>query len=124
GAPAVGGVPEQRAGCGVVVEPRNPRQLAAAILGLIEDPERRAELGRAARENAVRRFGMAQFARDHGDTYRRLSKRHRSLAAEVDPNLAVWYPRRARQDGPAGPVNSVAVARVAREVERVGGSPA
>src|SRR5207237_105886 len=34
-ATAVGGVPEQLDGCGVVVEPRNPRQMAAAILGLM-----------------------------------------------------------------------------------------
>jgi glycosyltransferase involved in cell wall biosynthesis len=53
----VGGVPEAVAHgeSGLLVEPRDPRALAEAILALAGDPDRRRRMGAAARE-AVRRF--------------------------------------------------------------------
>ena len=67
-ATAVGGVPEAIEGCGVAVEPRNAQQMADAILDLMADPERRAMLGRAARQKAVREFTLDQCT----DAYRAL----------------------------------------------------
>jgi glycosyltransferase involved in cell wall biosynthesis len=73
-ATAVGGVPEEIAGCGVTVEPRNPLALGHAILQLIQDPERRAVLGRAAREKAVREYSLNQFGRTYFASYERLAR--------------------------------------------------
>jgi len=43
---------------GLVVPPRDPDALAAAINALIADPERRAALGRAARQRAQAEFDL------------------------------------------------------------------
>jgi len=43
---------------GVVVPPRDPAALAAAIRGLLADPERRARLGAAGRERVEREFSV------------------------------------------------------------------
>jgi glycosyltransferase involved in cell wall biosynthesis len=127
-ATAVGGVPEQLAGCGVVVEPRNPQQLAAAVLDLMSDPVRRAELGRAAREKAMHRFGMVQFADDHLRTYRRLSRRHRTWTDEVGASLSDWRVYAPDQElaPQASPsvVDEMRLLAMAREIDRVGTSPA
>jgi glycosyltransferase involved in cell wall biosynthesis len=73
-ATAVGGVPEEIAGCGIAVEPRNPVAFAQAILQLINDPERRAVLGHAAREKAVHEYSLDQFVRAYETTYEGLSR--------------------------------------------------
>jgi glycosyltransferase involved in cell wall biosynthesis len=51
-ATAVGGVPEFVVDgvTGLLVPPRDPAALAAAVLQLLDDPARRAELGRRGRE--------------------------------------------------------------------------
>ncbi len=46
------------------VEPGNPEALARAILSLEDAPERRARLGRAARETAVRRFSRERLGHE------------------------------------------------------------
>lgn len=126
-ATAVGGVPEQLAGCGLVVEPRNPEQLAAAILELVNDPVRRAEMGRAAREKAMHRFSMAQFASDHLQTYLRLSGRHRSSVNESARTVAPWGAHAHWRPAPngSGPkaIDAAGVAKVAAEVGQVATSP-
>ncbi len=43
---------------GLVAPPRDPEALAAAINALIADPERRAAMGRAARERVEREFAL------------------------------------------------------------------
>ncbi len=45
---------------GVLVPPRDPAALAAAITGLVTDPARRTVLGRAGRRVAEQEFGLAQ----------------------------------------------------------------
>jgi polysaccharide biosynthesis protein PelF len=71
-ATAVGGIPEQIEGCGIAVEPRNPRELADAITTLMNDPLRCAELGKAAREIAAQEFTVHQSAEAYRSSYRRL----------------------------------------------------
>ncbi|MGF1664172.1 MAG: glycosyltransferase family 4 protein [Kineosporiaceae bacterium] len=58
---AVGGVPEQVGDTGVLVPPGDVEAFAAAVRDLADDPGRRAELGRRARERAVDRFSPAAF---------------------------------------------------------------
>ena len=82
-ATAVGGIPEQLGECGVLVEPRNPGQMGAAILALMNDAAGRAEMGRAARERALRMFDMESFAADHRRAYRRIAMRPRRRAYTV-----------------------------------------
>lgn len=60
----VGAVPEMLDGCGVVVPPRSPADLSAALAELMSDPDRRTALGERARAKAVREYGMdGVFAR-------------------------------------------------------------
>ncbi|GIK97932.1 MAG: colanic acid biosynthesis glycosyltransferase WcaL [Alphaproteobacteria bacterium] len=57
----ISGVPElvEDGVTGLLVPPRDPAALAAALAGLIADPARRASLGRAGLERVRRRFDMA-----------------------------------------------------------------
>jgi len=54
----VGGIPEVvRDGItGILVEPRNPEQLAAAIIELIENPEKRKEMGKEGRKYVLSHY--------------------------------------------------------------------
>jgi len=72
---AVGGVPEALEGCGFVVEPRNPEEMAAACLRLLKDPELARELGRKAREKALTHFSLQQCNAAYLATYQRLATR-------------------------------------------------
>ncbi|MEI7643548.1 MAG: GT4 family glycosyltransferase PelF [Chloroflexales bacterium] len=80
-ATAVGGVPEQIEGCGISVEPRSSQELAAAITTLMNDTERCAVLGRAARERAVQEFTVHQSAEAHRSSYQQLLRQHPSPVA-------------------------------------------
>jgi len=59
-ATAVGGLPEQLGDWGVLVEPQNPKVLAAALIDLIDDPSERARLGAGARERVRATFNLVQ----------------------------------------------------------------
>jgi glycosyltransferase involved in cell wall biosynthesis len=57
---AVGGMPEVVDDeVGALVDPRDAPAMAAALTGLLQDPARRAAMGRAARVRAVRLFAPA-----------------------------------------------------------------
>lgn len=68
GLPVIGaasdGIPEQLAGgeAGLLVERESPRALAEAMLELLADRERAAELGRRARERALGRYSLERQA--------------------------------------------------------------
>ena len=85
-ATAVGGVPEEIEGCGITVEPRNPREMAEAVLALMNDPARCAALGRAAREKAVQDFSAQQSARNHYSTYLRLFRHSEAFSSLEAPS--------------------------------------
>ena len=57
---------------GVFVEPGNSEDLAAAISNLIQDPERRARVGAAARNRIVEEFSSATIAARMTDLYRQV----------------------------------------------------
>ncbi|WP_327323113.1 GT4 family glycosyltransferase PelF [Streptomyces sp. NBC_01210] len=54
----VGGVREAVGDTGLVVPPREPALMAEATLGLLRDPERRADLGGRARQRVVDQFTL------------------------------------------------------------------
>ncbi|MEU3300553.1 GT4 family glycosyltransferase PelF [Streptomyces sp. NPDC006678] len=64
----VGGVREAVGDTGLVVPPREPEALAAAALELLRDDERRAELGRRARQRVLDRFTLRRSV----DAFRRI----------------------------------------------------
>lgn len=56
----VGGLPElvREGETGILVEPRDPDALAGAIAGLLEDPDRRRQLGAAGRDLRAREYDV------------------------------------------------------------------
>ena len=70
----VGGVPEvvEDRRTGLLVAPSNPGALAEALIELLEGPERRRELGRAALEKARREFALELQVRRTEAVWRRV----------------------------------------------------
>lgn len=77
----VGGVPEAvvQGRTGVLVPPRRPDALAAALVGLLGDPDRRRSYGAAARRRFRERFSAETMARGYEALYLR-----RAEEASVD----------------------------------------
>jgi glycosyltransferase involved in cell wall biosynthesis len=80
----VGGVPEQIADgeTGLLVEPGDPDELAAALTRLTHDAALRGRLGSAARARAERAFDLEPFRRAHLELYSR-ELTSRSLPAPI-----------------------------------------
>lgn len=81
-ATAVGGIPDQvHDGVnGILVEPRNPRALAAGIAELLRDPARSAAMGRAGREIRRSEFSMEAMISRVEALYEELYKQARTRA--------------------------------------------
>jgi glycosyltransferase involved in cell wall biosynthesis len=81
-ATTVGGVPEivESGRTGLLVPPGDHVALAAAVIALLEDPDRRKEFGRAARVHAEERFDVRRWAGELGSLYRQSVRCHHSLA--------------------------------------------
>lgn len=58
---------------GVLVEPDNVRALTEAILRLVNDPQKRREMGRAARDAVIRRFTRERMAQSTIEEYLKLT---------------------------------------------------
>lgn len=73
----VGGIPEiiEDGASGILVEPRNPEQLAGQIARLLEDPAERRRLGIAARERVERHFSWDAIAGRTLEVYERVLAR-------------------------------------------------
>jgi glycosyltransferase involved in cell wall biosynthesis len=65
-----GALPEVVGDCGVLVEPGNPSDLAAALAALLDDPARRAALGAAGRRRVEERFTWRATAAATAEVYR------------------------------------------------------
>ncbi|WP_455355461.1 GT4 family glycosyltransferase PelF [Streptomyces sp. SYSU K217416] len=74
----VGGVREAVGDTGLVVPPREPALMAQATLALLNDDERRAELGRLSRQRVVEQFTLRRSV----DGFRRI---YRELAGFPEP---------------------------------------
>jgi glycosyltransferase involved in cell wall biosynthesis len=69
----VGGVREALADTGVLVPPRQPRELADAIVSLLKSPAQRRQLGQAARARALHYFTEDNFAAGYRQAYQELA---------------------------------------------------
>jgi glycosyltransferase involved in cell wall biosynthesis len=69
----VGGVPELVVDgeTGLMVEPGDPDDLAAALGRLLAEPELRRRMGDAGRKRALERFALDPFRRAHVELYSR-----------------------------------------------------
>ena len=79
----VGGVREALGGAGVVVTPRQPRELADALVALLQAPAQRRELGAAARDRALGHFTVQTFAAGYRQAYQDLHARPKSRLAHA-----------------------------------------
>lgn len=68
---------------GLLVPPGDAPALARALAELLQDPERRAAMGRRARIRAEERFGLERVAASYLDLYRRLLAEHEADARTV-----------------------------------------
>ena len=78
---------------GVHVPPRRPGLVAAAVAGLLADPERRAALGAAGARRARRRYGWDRIARSTLEVYAGLPA---GQLAAIEPLWAEPEPGRSR----------------------------
>jgi len=71
---AVGGIPEavQDGETGVLVPPKDPAAIAAALVNLLDHPQLVAEMGTAGKRRAKREFSPGTITAQYADLYRRL----------------------------------------------------
>ncbi len=67
-----GALPEVVGDAGVIVPTRDEQALAAAIKSLLQDPDRRSDLGRRARQRILESFSWEVAARDMTTLYRNI----------------------------------------------------
>jgi glycosyltransferase involved in cell wall biosynthesis len=73
----VGGIPDavEDGSTGILVEPRDPEALAAAVISLLDDPARAAAIGQRAAEQATQRFSRNATALAFESLYNRVLAR-------------------------------------------------
>src|SRR5262249_53699143 len=69
--------------CGIVVPPQEPSELAAAILKLARDPERRRHMGAAAKARVEDQFSMERCVADYEALYGAILLNYRPLRARM-----------------------------------------
>lgn len=69
----VGGVKEALGDCGILIRPRQPDELAQALLRLLQDAKLRRDLGQAAHARATQYFTVERALGLYWESYRRLS---------------------------------------------------
>ncbi|MFE8937565.1 GT4 family glycosyltransferase PelF [Streptomyces sp. NPDC007872] len=85
----VGGVREAVGDTGLVVPPREPAVMAAALSALLRDGARRAELGRLARQRVVDRFTLNRSV----DGFRRIYRELAGADSSPRPDPQPWTVR-------------------------------
>jgi len=120
-ATAVGGVPEEIAGAGIAVEPRDPRAMADAILTIMNDADLRQRLGQNARARALKEFSIRQSSAAHYAAYQTLVAQRDQRTAAVSITSAQPQPAEAERGDPAGgAAHSRRITDLARDIaERI-----
>jgi glycosyltransferase involved in cell wall biosynthesis len=85
----VGGVSEALEGCGLVVEPRNPEQMAAACLQLLHNPDDCRALGVRARAKALEHFSLQQCNAAYLAVFQHLATQARLRRAQQTEAVAL-----------------------------------
>jgi len=80
----VGGVAEALRGCGVLVRPARPQEMADAILELLNSPAERQRLGTAARARALQQFTLQTMLDGYRESYARLAGEAPAAADGID----------------------------------------
>ena len=86
-ATAVGGLPEQLGDCGVLVAPRSPEALAAALSELIDDPSERERTGARARERVRELFDLEDRNGRHREAYATAARHAVQPSSESQPRV-------------------------------------
>ncbi|HLD69460.1 MAG TPA: glycosyltransferase family 4 protein, partial [Candidatus Omnitrophota bacterium] len=82
-----GGIPETlNDDAGILVKPRNPKELAAAIVRLAKDENLRKTLGQAGHKRAFEFFNIERMVRDYENLYRALLKEKGQGQRASDPD--------------------------------------
>lgn len=119
----VGGVREAVEGCGLVVRPRRPDELAGALVKLLRDPELRFKLGQEGREKALNYFTIARMIDRYLGSYRDLYDRRHGRVATTARKRQILHAQRGYALAGAG-FWSEAVEQFRRAVEADPGSAA
>ena len=90
---AVGAVPEVvTPETGVLVPPGDPEALAAGILSLLNDPQRRKAMGRAGRMRMTQRFEWRVAAEETVEVYRQVIAQHGARKQPAHPGRPGAWP--------------------------------
>jgi glycosyltransferase involved in cell wall biosynthesis len=73
----VGGIKDALEGCGILCKPRNPEEIAAGVVNLLEDTELRIELGNKSREKVLLNFTTDRSVKNYLESYNELASRTR-----------------------------------------------
>lgn len=80
----VGGVSEAIGDAGMLVDPRNPKAFASAVIKLADNPELRSDLGQEGRNRAVNLFSIRNMLDNHMKSYILLAIQPSKVAAPID----------------------------------------
>ncbi|GAQ67741.1 pglA [Streptomyces scabiei] len=105
---------------GLLVPRDSTRGVADALVSLMQDDGRRAEMGRAARAGAAQRFAPDDIADRYERLFSTLVQERAGRAAPAPPGLADWRDRATALTATAGILARAAVRRARRKLGRVG----
>jgi glycosyltransferase involved in cell wall biosynthesis len=74
---------------GLLVPPRDDRALSLAVIDLLNDPERRMHMGKAALRRTLERFTLTEMIEHLADVYEELGVRRSSPLRTSTPNVSV-----------------------------------
>lgn len=81
----VGGVSEIVGENGILCQPRNPQEIANAVIKLLKDDDLRIRMGRASRDQITLKFTKNKSINSYLETYlEHFSKPHKALKNEID----------------------------------------